>query len=212
MFDAVLFDLDGLLVDTERMGMGVAKQVLAQFGFDATDDLLIGMIGHSEVESLRRLRAATGPDFDITGYEAARQSAFRARAEQGIPLKPGARELLQHLYDIDMPRAVGTNSRTDAGLRKLRQSGLDDLIHVVVGFDAVPAAKPAPDVFIEAARQLGVDPKTCIAFEDSEAGATAARAAGAHVVQIPDILPTGGDHADLVADTLIDGARRAGLI
>ena len=212
MFAAVLFDLDGLLVDTERLGIEVSNEVLATFGVTVSDDLLTSMIGHDEVESLRRLQAATGPDFDIQAYEAARQSAVRARMEQGIPLKTGARDLLEHLFTIDMPRAIGTNSRTEAGLRKLRQSGLGDLIHVVVGFDAVTAAKPAPDDFVAAARQIGVNPKNCVAFEDSEAGAKAARAAGAYVVQIPDILPTQGQNADLVAKSLLDGARKVGLL
>ncbi|MEL6519631.1 MAG: HAD family phosphatase [Pseudomonadota bacterium] len=212
MFKAVLFDLDGLLIDSERMGMDVTRQVLADFGFHATDALLTSMIGHDEVESLNRLRAATGPDFDLEAYETARQKATVARAESGIPLKPGARALLENLAEMSMPRAIATNSRTASGERKLRLSGLSDVIDIVVGFDAVAAAKPAPDVYLEAARRIEIDPTDCIAFEDSEAGSRAAKAAGAYVVQIPDILPTQGAHANLVATNLLEGAREAGLL
>jgi HAD superfamily hydrolase (TIGR01509 family) len=126
----------------------------------------------------------------------------------------GVAEFLDHLSTRGLPRAVATNSHTVNARRKLGEAGIAhhfDPGHVV-GFDLVPAPKPAPDVFVDAARRLGVDPRRCLAFEDSDTGVVAALAAGMTVVQVPDMRPAGTRDAHHLAETLLDGARAAGIL
>lgn len=211
MFDAVLFDLDGLLVDTERLNAEVEIELLKGMGYANAETLVHSLIGKDETECVRVLTDALG-GLDLDQYEDQRQTAMTVRYEQGIPHKDGAEALLADLSRRDVPRAIATNSRTANGIRKLAMTGLDKYMSQVVGFDAVAHAKPAPDVFVEAARRLGVDPAKCVAFEDSETGARAAKVAGCFVVQIPDLGPAIGDNADIMAESLIQGAIKAGVL
>ncbi len=105
------------------------------------------------------------------------------------------------------------NSATDSARRKLGEAGIAHHFHHdhVVGFDAVARPKPSPDVFLAAAQRLGVDPKDCVAFEDSDPGVAAALAAGMTVVQVPDMRPAATREAHHLAETLLAGARAAGF-
>jgi HAD superfamily hydrolase (TIGR01509 family) len=119
-------------------------------------------------------------------------------------LMPGVADLLALLKAQAVPVAVATNSSTAGAWRKLRLAGIGDAFEVVIGFDAVPLAKPAPDVFLAAAAGLNVAPADCIAFEDSDPGVAAALAAD---MALP--RQTGAHH---LAGSILDGARAAGLI
>lgn len=213
-FAAIIFDLDGTLIDTERQAIETGLSVLAGMGFTVGRDFLTSLVGIDEIEGQRRLAAHTGPGLDLARLDAAWQAATRQAQDAGIPAMAGADLLLADLARRGLPRAVATNSATASAVRKLRSAGLAahfDDAHVV-GFDAVPRAKPAPDIFLEAARRLGVMPSACLAFEDSDTGADAALAAGMTVVQVPDVSPARALRAHHLADTLLDGARAAGLI
>jgi beta-phosphoglucomutase-like phosphatase (HAD superfamily) len=108
--------------------------------------------------------------------------------------------------------ALATSSRGEPAREKLEGADLLRHFRTVVTFDDVAAPKPAPDAYLLAAERLGVDPRRCLAFEDSETGARAAHAAGMTVVQVPDLHPTKGAHAHHVAPSLLEGAALAGLI
>jgi HAD superfamily hydrolase (TIGR01509 family) len=112
---------------------------------------------------------------------------------------------------VELPVAVVTSSTREQAARKLRVTGLAARFAVVVTCDDVARTKPAPDPYLAGAALLGVDPAQCLVFEDSETGARAGTAAGCFVVQVPDILPTRGEHARIVASGLLEGARAAGL-
>ena len=107
-----------------------------------------------------------------------------------VPTKGGAYTFLARLHELNVPRAVATSSSGAKARRLLQKTGLMRFIQHVTGGDEVNAGKPAPDVYIDAAKKLGIAPKHCLAFEDSNNGATAALAAGMWVIQIPDLAPS----------------------
>lgn len=208
MFDAVIFDLDGTLVDTERLIHAAGIEAFAELGVAVDPAFLHGLIGKDDVTGAGLIRAAF-PDMDVRAFDAAWVAGVDRRMTEGLPLKSGALELLGL---IGHPRAIATSSSRRQADRKLNRSGLAAHFAHVIVLEDVARAKPAPDPYLLAAARLGVPPGRCVAFEDSETGAASARAAGMTVVQIPDMLPASGLHADLVAPDLLSGARGIGLI
>lgn len=213
-FSAAIFDLDGTLIDTERLLIDTCLETLADHGHQVPRSFILSMLGMSGAEGARRLSAFLDHRIDMPAFEAVWSAATDLRYAQGIPPMAGADELLTGLTRRNLPRAVATNSATASAHKKLGMAGLThhfDAAHVV-GYDAVLAPKPAPDVFLAAAVRLGVAPERCVAFEDSETGVSAALAAGMTVVHVPDLAHTGPNGAHHRAATLLDGARACGLI
>ncbi len=208
MFDAVIFDLDGTLIDTEALAIRSARAVFARIDIPLDEPLFHSLIGRDLASGDAILRAAY-PQLDIDRLKTDLHAGFEAELAAGLPLKPGALDLLDQ---ITQPRALCTSSQRASAHRKLDLAGLAQAFAHVVTREDVVAAKPHPEPYLLTAQLLGVDPARCLVFEDSEAGAAAAMAAGCVVVQIPDIIPTQGVHAHHVAPTLIEGARMAGLI
>lgn len=211
-YDAAIFDLDGLLIDTERLAIAAGYEALDALGQPRLPGLLEGLIGKDEATGARIVAARYGAHFPLHAFAQSWSALFQARLADGIPLRPGADTLLDRLADLGLPRAVATSSRRASALRKLDLTGLTAHFATIVTFDCIANPKPAPDPYLEAARRLSVAPARCIAFEDSDTGAAAARAAGMTVVQVPDMAETTGPHAHHLADSLMDGARMAGLI
>lgn len=208
-FAAAIFDLDGTLIDTERLVMEAGIEAFAALGHDLDPAFMLTLVGVAEDEGRRRIAARFGDTLNLEELDAGWGAATLRRYAEGIPVKPGAAELLGALDFL--PRGVATNSATASARRKLASTGLATHFAAVVGFDAVPRPKPAPDVFAEAARLLGARPEECVAFEDSDTGVAAALAAGMTVVQIPDLQATGKAGAHHMAGSLLEGARAAGL-
>ncbi|MEH7828060.1 HAD family hydrolase [Gemmobacter denitrificans] len=209
MASGVIFDLDGTLIDTESLALSTGLAVVRDHGFAVPEAVMHQLIGRDLATGDLILRAAC-PDLDIAALHAKWSAAFEtAMTRDGLPLKPGAVDLLARL---DRPLALCTSSQRASAQRKLAMTGLQAYFaHIVVRED-VTSPKPHPEPYLLAASLLGLPPAECVAFEDSEAGAQSAQTAGCRVVQVPDILPTQGQFADIVAPNLLDGARRAGII
>jgi HAD superfamily hydrolase (TIGR01509 family) len=208
MYDAILFDLDGTLVDTESIALTTAIEAFSAHGIAVGRAFLEGLVGKDDATGYRLMRAAF-PEADLEAINQTHRAAFARETAQSLPLKPGAAALLRTLRQ---PRAIVTSSRRDSAARKLAVAGLAGQFAEVVTFDDVRAPKPAPDPYLLAAARLGVDPARCLVFEDSEPGAEAAHRAGCRVVQVPDIVPASGRWAHHLAADLLSGARLAGLI
>jgi len=211
-YSAVIFDLDGTLIDTESVALEAGIATLAGYGHQVDAAFMLTLIGIDEVAGYNRLLDHVGRDWDHPSFNARWRTECRERFATDMRLKPGATELVSTLARMRIPRAVATNSKTEAGRRKLGQAGLAHHFDHVVGFDAVARPKPAPDVYLEAARLLQVAPERCLAFEDSDVGVTAAIQAGMTVVHVPDLIPSQSNHAHFNASDLNEGALMAGLL
>jgi HAD superfamily hydrolase (TIGR01509 family) len=207
MFDAIFFDLDGTLIDTESLALVAGLRAFAEAGYPVGTEFMHGLVGLDEPSGAAVIAAAF-PDLDQTALNLTWRAGFRTAMAQGLQMKSGARDLLALLSH---PVAVVTSSGRDSAHHKLGLVGLSDHFAEVITLDDVTAAKPAPDPYLLAAERFGVAPARCLVFEDSEAGAEAAHRAGCRVVQVPDIVPSQGRWAHHLAETLLEGARAAGL-
>jgi HAD superfamily hydrolase (TIGR01509 family) len=211
-FDAVVFDLDGTLIDTENLCNAAGVDACRDLGLAVDLGFFETLAGIHDDERVRLMSAHLGVQLDRDAFFAAWDHHCTLQFEGGIPLKPGAADLLARLTDMGLPLGLATSSRRDPAHDKLARAGLRPWFQSVVTFDDVREAKPAPEPYLLSALRLNAAPARCIAFEDSETGARSAHAAGMTVVQVPDIHAATGRHAHHVAASLIDGARAAGLL
>jgi HAD superfamily hydrolase (TIGR01509 family) len=213
MIQAVIFDLDGTLIDSESVTITAGTAAFAAHGYQVGEDLFHRLVGVDEPTGAGLLRAMLGDDLPLERIKADWAAGSRRLYDaHGVPVKPGAHDLLRMLRARALPLAVATSSGRRAATWKLERTGLAAHFDTVVTLDCISRPKPAPDPYLEAARRLGAAPAACVAFEDSDTGAASAQAAGMTVVQVPDVVTPSGLHASHIAPDLISGARAAGLI
>lgn len=210
-YDAVIFDLDGLLLDTERLSLETGMAAFASLGHPVSREFLETLIGIAAQDGFHQVCAHLGVSLDWDTLDTAWTREMDAATLYGVPLRPGVTEMLARLDAMAMPRGVATNSGTLRASQKIEAAGIAAFLPVVVGFDQVAAPKPAPDVYLEAARRLRVDPARCLAFDDSDPGVRAAVAAGMTVVQVPDMVQSREHRAHHYAASLLEGAVIGGL-
>lgn len=208
MFDAIFFDLDGTLIDTESIALSTGIAAFRANGQDVDLKFMHALVGKDEPTAARIIRAAL-PDLDLDAVNRHWRAGFEAGVTSGLALKPGADDLLSQLAQ---PLAIVTSTGRLGAHRKLAIAGIAKAFSHVVTLDDVTAPKPAPDPYLLAARLFGLSPEACLVFEDSETGAEAAHRAGCIVVQVPDVVPSEGRWAHHLAPDLLTGARMAGVI
>ncbi|WP_313668828.1 HAD family phosphatase [Sandarakinorhabdus sp.] len=186
---AILFDMDGLLLDTERLIRDAMIAVMADLGFMMSGADYAELIGRPEPASraIMQARFGAGLDYDVMRAEV-RQ---RIRSEWGPirPLKPGAADLLAQVNAAGIPAAVVTSSEQALARAHLGHVGLLDGFATIVGCDDVANGKPHPEPYRTAAARLGIAPGAALALEDSHNGIIAAHMAGVPVIMVPDLLP-----------------------
>lgn len=207
-YDALLFDLDGTLVDTETLAMLTGMAAFAAMGHPVEQAFMRRLVG-LDLPSAAGIIGEALPGLDQKGLHAHWHRAFVAGMDRDLPLKPGAMDLI---CALTRPKAIVTSSGREEAHHKLKRSGLDVHFDIVVTLADVTAPKPAPDPYLLAAELLGVAPTRCLVFEDSETGAEAAHRAGCTVVQVPDVGAATGRWAHYVAESLMGGARMAGIL
>lgn len=189
---AVIFDMDGLMLDSERALLGCLAQAGAEAGHALPEAFLLSLIGSSDALTRQRIAEQVGAD----AVDALLQDSY-ARYERlvaaGVPHRPGIIDLLDTLVAHGVPRAVATSTRRPLALRKLESAGLLRYFEHVATSSDVARPKPAPDIYLLAAARLGVEPRHCLALEDSPTGVRAALAAGMTVIQVPDLLQPDAD-------------------
>ncbi|HEY6923714.1 MAG TPA: HAD family phosphatase [Steroidobacteraceae bacterium] len=187
MFQAAIFDVDGLLIDSERAIMRLWLRATANLARPMTESDYIPTIGRAAKESAAILIERLGPDvFERTDAEV--QTAIQtSNPEQLFPPKPGARDILEHLRGRGVRCVVASSTVSSEVRRRLEGVHLLEFFEAVIGGDRVPLGKPDPALYRLAAATLGVAPASCLAFEDSDHGVSAATAAAVSVVLIPDL-------------------------
>jgi len=186
--EAVLFDMDGLLLDTEAVYIVALQAAARTLGREMPLDFCHSMIGVPGRECNVMIQEFYGDGFHIDEFRQQYSGHARRLLETRIPPKPGVVELLDFLAGRGLPLAVATSAGRRTAEHHLGRAGLLDRFSAVATRDDVERPKPHPDVYLEAARRLGVAPARCVAFEDSSVGLAAAHAAGAMAFMVPDIL------------------------
>jgi HAD superfamily hydrolase (TIGR01509 family) len=190
----VIFDMDGLMLDTERLALAAWQEASAALGVPCDPDVARRMIGRNQPDSVAIVRAHYGPDFPVEAVMTRSATAYEAIVErEGIALKPGLATLLDWLEAERIATAVATSTRRARALAKLSRTGLLPRFAAVVGGDEVARGKPAPDIFLAAADRLAHAPAACVVLEDSEPGLHGAHAAGIAPIMVPDLHPPSPD-------------------
>ncbi len=191
---AVIFDLDGLILDSQRLATDAWTRAVASLGYCLTEELNLQVIGRNARDSDAILCAALGADFPVdAARQTARQFFSDLTQERGIPVKPGLGALLNFLEARAVRTAIATSSSRAGCERHLQRAGLLERFAVLVCGDEVKEGKPSPEIFLTAARLLGTDPEACVVLEDSFTGIRAAHAAGMIPIMVPDLLPPDED-------------------
>ena len=191
-FAAAIFDMDGLLLDSERPILDAWLQASAELGYALSPEPLVHALGRRAEDARGLFRAAFPDDFPFDRARARVQALLTQRREQGpFSLKAGVSKLLARLVSLNVPCAVASSTRRAEVERRLAHAGLSAYFRALVGGDEVEHGKPAPDTFLLAARRLEVEPARCVVFEDMEHGARGAIAAGMQAVIVPDLKQPG---------------------
>ncbi|MEJ2818153.1 HAD family phosphatase [Caulobacter sp. CCG-8] len=185
---AVVFDMDGLLLDTETVYQAAMIEAGRAFGVDFTAATYRSMVGKTNPECAGMLRDLYGQAFPVEDYFKRTWADVEMILEAEVRLKTGVMEILDYLDALGLPRAIATSNSRQAAERYLGRFDLFKRFHAVVAHADVTRHKPHPDPYLEAARRLNVHPTLCLALEDSHPGVRAAHAAGMMTVMVPDIL------------------------
>ena len=186
-FQAAIFDMDGLLLDTERVCMRVFKQACETLNLTFHEEIYLSIIGRNASGIELILRQAYGDNFPQL-HSAWRLGYDAEIKHRAIEVKAGVIELLEWLKHHKVPTAVATSTQKELASIKLKLAGLDHYFDLLTAGCEVSQGKPDPEIYLLAAQRLGVDPTKCLAFEDSNNGARSAVAAGMRTYQVPDLV------------------------
>lgn len=184
---AVIFDMDGLLLDTETLAALAWGDAAALHGLPFDMAVTPHMVGRTFTDCRAIIADHHGADYPVDRLMSGWHAAYERRVErEGLTVKPGVVELLAWLEAEGVPRAVATSTRRAGATHKLGQVALLPRFMALVGGDEIAHGKPAPDIFLEAAARIGCVPAECLVLEDSIAGYLAACAAGMAAIVVPD--------------------------
>ena len=203
---AVVFDLDGLMLNTEDVFNIAGRQLLERRGLEMTDHIRHSMLGRRPVDAFNALKSLTGMQDRIEDLMHETKELFEAIAENSLATMPGLHRVLELIESRELPRAVATSSPRSYMTHLLQRFELLHRFHFTLTAEDVTHGKPHPEIYLMAARMLNVLPGEMLVLEDSETGTRAAAAAGAYVVSVPNRHTAVGDFSmsRLKIDSLLD--------
>ncbi len=186
---AVVFDMDGVLFDTEIVCMKAWIAVAGMSGKSGMEEIFPKCIGLNANDSRRIVLNAYGEDFDYAGFRKQVSAWYRQYIEEnGLPVKPGVEEILKWLKTTEYTVGLASSSKRESVMSHLEQAGIQDSFSVVVTGDRVEHSKPLPDIYLLACSEMGVEPREAYAIEDSPNGIRSAYAAGMKPLMVPDMI------------------------
>lgn len=185
-FRAIVFDMDGLMVDSEPIARRGWEKVLASFGWELEDHIYEQMVGLRLEESAKIVHTRYSLPITTEQLAETKEKEMVTLRAAGLPVMPGLYNLVSHLNEQQMPWAVATSSRRQYALAVLTQLGLNDSCRALAAGNDVAHGKPSPDLYLLAAERLNVPPEQCLALEDSVPGGKAAVAAGMTLAAVPN--------------------------
>ena len=186
---AVIFDMDGIIFDSERLILDCWEKVGEKYQFANIREVCIDCIGTNRVRTKEIVCAYYGENFPYDEYSKEATGLFREYVQtKGLPVKKGVRELLQYLQAERIPIGLASSTRLAIVEEELRQAGLYDYFQVVMGGDQLKRSKPEPDIYLLTCEKMGILPECAYAIEDSYNGIRSAYSAGMMPIMVPDIL------------------------
>lgn len=187
---AVVFDVDGVLFDTEVLIRRSWKKIGDEMGWPQIEPRYLEFIGQSRNDIAARFREIFGPELDGMEFlERCTAWSHRQLEQEGIPLKPGVADILDYLKSKGVPMALATSTNSVRTARRMELTGLGHYFDAIVTGDMVTHSKPDPEIYLRACRELGVEPACALAVEDAPNGIRSAFGAGMQVIMIPDLAP-----------------------
>ena len=189
MIKAVIFDMDGLMFDTESMTRDLWNEVGAEMGYRHVSAVMPETMGVRLGQSGDIFRRHFGPDFPYDAFVAEFRRRMRENIEKkGVPVKPGLYDLLKYLKRENIPCAVASSTSRKKVLKYCDKAGVTGYFQKIICGDMVEKSKPDPQIYLTAARELGTAPERCMALEDSPNGCLSAFRAGMKTVMVPDLV------------------------
>lgn len=186
----VVFDVDGVLFDTERLTQQTWLTVGNQMGWPQVGEHYLEFVGQNRNDIHQKMLKLFGPEFPKEEFMKTCSSYSQARMErEGVPMKPGVRDILDFLKARNVPIALATSTGRERTLRRMEMTGLAPYFSAMITGDQVLHSKPDPEIYQIACRALGTDPAQTAAVEDSRNGILSASRAGMKVIMVPDMIP-----------------------
>lgn len=185
---AVIFDMDGTLLDSERLSHKAWDAAAREIGEQVTWETFLKMVGHRSVDCMRILQNEIGRKLPAEQIIESTRKHYAALVNAGVPLMPGAREIFDFAREQRWKIGIATSTRRESTQAKLEHAGLWQHVDAATCGDEVFRGKPDPEIYLATAKKLGVPAENCLAVEDSPTGFRAAHAAGCLTVLIPDLV------------------------
>ena len=185
---AVIFDMDGVIFDTEKVYLDIWIEVFEKYGYKMTKELYVNVMGTGRKNVIKTFLENFGDDLPIEKmYEEKDNQLFYIIENQGIPLKEGVKELFSMLKEKDYKIALATSAKRERVEKQIKDKWLKESFDAIVCGDDVEKGKPSPDIFLKAAKEIDVEPENCFVVEDSPAGIKAAFSGGMKGIHVEDL-------------------------
>ena len=189
IYDAVVFDMDGVIFDSERAVMKCWLELADKYGIENIEKSFLACTGTTMVRTKEIMIETYGADFPYDAYAKEASCLYHEKYDGGkLPMKPGVVELLTFLKKENKKIALASSTRKQTVINQLRDADIIQFFDAFICGDMVERSKPAPDIFLKSCEELGVEPESAFAVEDSYNGVRAAYAAGMKIAMIPDLV------------------------